>query len=240
MEGRGLVWEASQAKLDWLVIKAICDWGAGKNALGVDKEGAQRLAATNCADFIRHLIDSHLGPSFASARSEASGPDPHSKLYHRLESGNVQGAFLETGEKRRKVKKDKQSRQKREFTVTFGEETIRFSELFRSWDYDIVKVHAYTHRLDVFAEYKWMNKMYPGYQMKLQALTTLDRIQGAKGVKLPDAVHFDVLTATLVDGRQKKVYFDISSFFDRAGALMDTESAVAQKLIELYGKVDVE
>lgn len=76
MEGRGLVWEASQAKLDWLVIKAVCDWGAGKNAPGVDKVGAQQLAAKNVASFVRHLIDSHLGPSFASVDAQASVPLP--------------------------------------------------------------------------------------------------------------------------------------------------------------------
>ena len=68
MEGRGLVWEASEAKVDWIVIKAICDWGAGKNAPGVDKDAAQRLAASNSAEFVRYLLETQIGPSVANAR----------------------------------------------------------------------------------------------------------------------------------------------------------------------------
>lgn len=43
MEGRGLVWVAHEKKRDWLVIKAICDWGAGKNAPGANKDESQIL-----------------------------------------------------------------------------------------------------------------------------------------------------------------------------------------------------
>ncbi len=124
-----------------------------------------------------------------------------------------------------------------EFSIKVGEETIKFSELVRSLEYDIIKVNAHTHMLGVMAEHRWIHHMYPGCEMKTQALSTLDRIQGVEGVKIDRPVHFDVLTIELVDGRTKKVYFDISSFFGGGGSLMDPESAVAQKMIDLYGKV---
>ena len=66
MEGRGLVWEATQAKKDWLVVKAICDWGADKNTAEANKEESQKLAARNSAYFVYHLITAQLGPYVAS------------------------------------------------------------------------------------------------------------------------------------------------------------------------------
>jgi nucleoside phosphorylase/tetratricopeptide (TPR) repeat protein len=70
MEGRGLVWEASQAKVDWLIIKAICDWGAGKNDPGANKEASQILAAENTANFVHHLIAHQLGPAITGHRPD--------------------------------------------------------------------------------------------------------------------------------------------------------------------------
>lgn len=70
MEGRGLVWEASQAKVDWLIIKAICDWGARKNDPAANKEASQILAAGNAANFVLHLIVHQLGPAITGHRPD--------------------------------------------------------------------------------------------------------------------------------------------------------------------------
>jgi hypothetical protein len=55
----------------------------------------------------------------------------------------------------------------------------------------------------VRAEYKWIADHYPGAKTQMQALNNV------KGKP------YDVLTITLADGSEKKVYFDISSFFGK-------------------------
>lgn len=51
MEGAGLYAAARDAKVDWILIKAICDWADGnKNNHG------QILAAKNAADFVSYVI----------------------------------------------------------------------------------------------------------------------------------------------------------------------------------------
>lgn len=138
---------------------------------------------------------------------------------------------------RRNDSADEQNQPAPAFEITVCEEKITFTELVRSLEYDIVKVHAHTHMLGVMAEHRWMHHMYPDCEMKMQALSTLDRIQGVEGVTVKDPLHFDVMTIALPDGRTKKIYFDISSFFGGGGSLMDPESAVARKMIDLYGQV---
>lgn len=133
---------------------------------------------------------------------------------------------------------DAKARPKPEFTFSFREETVKFSVLARSLNYDIVKVLAHTHMLGVMAEHAWIDEMYPGCVKKSQTLTTLDGIQGRQGNIVPNPVHFDVLEISLPNGPTKKIYFDISSFFDGEGLLMDPKTAVAQKLMQLYGRRD--
>jgi nucleoside phosphorylase len=52
MEGVGLYAAASEAKVDWILVKAICDWADGSK-----NDAAQPLAARNAADFVRHVIE---------------------------------------------------------------------------------------------------------------------------------------------------------------------------------------
>ena len=54
MEGVGLYVAAVQHKLDWILIKAICDWADGRKA--EDKEARQELAARNAAAFTLHVL----------------------------------------------------------------------------------------------------------------------------------------------------------------------------------------
>lgn len=55
MEGVGLYVSASAAKVDWIVVKAICDWGYNKNQ--ADKDAWQKLAANNAARVLKAALD---------------------------------------------------------------------------------------------------------------------------------------------------------------------------------------
>lgn len=55
----------------------------------------------------------------------------------------------------------------------------------------------------VDAEYKWCAEHFPGYKTKMQAL--------ANHGKKP----YDILTIETAEGREIKVYFDISNFFGK-------------------------
>lgn len=54
MEGLGIYVSASKANVDWIVIKAICDWGHNKNQ--GDKEVWQKLAAKNAATVLKAAL----------------------------------------------------------------------------------------------------------------------------------------------------------------------------------------
>jgi nucleoside phosphorylase len=54
MEGAGVYTSCHDAKVDWIVVKAICDWADGNK--GQDKIQRQPLAAKNAADFIVHAL----------------------------------------------------------------------------------------------------------------------------------------------------------------------------------------
>lgn len=55
MEGAGLYAAAQGNKVDWILIKAICDWADGNKA--DDKQTYQELAAANVARFVLHVIN---------------------------------------------------------------------------------------------------------------------------------------------------------------------------------------
>jgi nucleoside phosphorylase len=57
MEGAGLYSACRERNVDWIIIKAICDWAHNK---GVQKEERQRLAAKNCAEFIVHAMKTSI------------------------------------------------------------------------------------------------------------------------------------------------------------------------------------
>ncbi len=54
MEGMGLYDAASEKHVDWILIKAICDWADGNK--GRNKDENQQLAAENAARFVLHVI----------------------------------------------------------------------------------------------------------------------------------------------------------------------------------------
>ncbi|MBL8873637.1 MAG: TIR domain-containing protein [Planctomycetaceae bacterium] len=54
MEGTGLYTSAQRAGADWLVVKAICDWGHNKNQ--ADKDAWQKTAAANAARVVKAAL----------------------------------------------------------------------------------------------------------------------------------------------------------------------------------------
>ncbi|MBZ5522198.1 MAG: tetratricopeptide repeat protein [Acidobacteriia bacterium] len=54
MEGAGLYTACRDRNVDWILVKAICDWADGNKAEG--KDARQRLAAQNAASFVLHAL----------------------------------------------------------------------------------------------------------------------------------------------------------------------------------------
>ncbi len=54
MEAAGVYVSSQEYKVDWIVIKAITDWGDGTKS--IDKEARQKKAARNAAEFVMHAI----------------------------------------------------------------------------------------------------------------------------------------------------------------------------------------
>ena len=76
MEGVGLYVAASDAKVDWLLVKAICDWGDGSK-----NDEHQQVAARNAAAFTLHVIQEGglarvTGPTASSPRSARDESEP--------------------------------------------------------------------------------------------------------------------------------------------------------------------
>lgn len=54
MEGAGLYVACQNSKVDWILVKAICDWADGQKAK--DEDARQQLAADNAAAFVLHAL----------------------------------------------------------------------------------------------------------------------------------------------------------------------------------------
>jgi nucleoside phosphorylase len=54
MEGAGLYVACQDAKVDWILVKSICDWADGKKSQYKDEQ--QLLAANNAANFVLHVL----------------------------------------------------------------------------------------------------------------------------------------------------------------------------------------
>jgi len=76
MEGAGIYVACQDQKVDWLLIKAICDWADGKKDL--DKKTRQELAAHNAAQFVLHTLQTVpiIGSSNTMAGSDQPGSAP--------------------------------------------------------------------------------------------------------------------------------------------------------------------
>ena len=60
MEGAGLYVACQDAKADWILVKAICDWADGHKAQ--DQDARQLLAAHNAAAFVAHALNHTVVP----------------------------------------------------------------------------------------------------------------------------------------------------------------------------------
>jgi nucleoside phosphorylase len=73
MEGRGLYAAASEAKVDWILVKAICDWGDGSK-----HDGDQPLAAAAAVDLMcaalggKGALDGLAKPAGGGERKKAT------------------------------------------------------------------------------------------------------------------------------------------------------------------------
>jgi tetratricopeptide (TPR) repeat protein len=54
MEGAGLYVACQHNKVDWILVKGICDWADGNKSQ--DKESRQKTAANNAAEFVLHCL----------------------------------------------------------------------------------------------------------------------------------------------------------------------------------------
>jgi nucleoside phosphorylase len=59
MEGIGLYVSAYRQKVDWILVKGICDWGHEKNR--GDKNINQRIAAKSAATVVKAALDVRSG-----------------------------------------------------------------------------------------------------------------------------------------------------------------------------------
>ncbi len=94
MEGRGMVDAVVERKCNWLVIKAICDWGKDKNTDELKKEIDQALAAKNAAQFLRFAVEHGLGPWAASLRADMPSHTTGPTQQITINTGQVSGTVI--------------------------------------------------------------------------------------------------------------------------------------------------
>jgi nucleoside phosphorylase len=79
MEGAGLYVSSHDHHVDWIVVKAICDWAANK---GEDKKARQEVAAKNAAEFVVHALQAvpvRHATQLDTSRLPKSSPSPEGK-----------------------------------------------------------------------------------------------------------------------------------------------------------------
>jgi nucleoside phosphorylase/tetratricopeptide (TPR) repeat protein len=76
MEGAGLYAACQDKKVDWILVKAICDWADGNKEH--DRSARQQTAATNAASFVLHALQ--FAPFEGLDRVGEVAQPPHSSL----------------------------------------------------------------------------------------------------------------------------------------------------------------
>jgi nucleoside phosphorylase len=95
MEGGGLYVASQQSKVDWILVKAICDWADGKKGRG--KKRKQKTAAQNAADFVIETLESGslAKPQFDSSTTDyANVTKPQLQQSSRLAPDRISIARL--------------------------------------------------------------------------------------------------------------------------------------------------
>lgn len=70
MEGAGLYTACQEEKVDWILVKAICDWADGNK--NQDKKQRQQLAANNAVAFVLHALQHAELPRLSSKNNNQS------------------------------------------------------------------------------------------------------------------------------------------------------------------------
>lgn len=96
MEGTGLYSAAQRRKVDWIIIKAICDWADGNK--GQDKDTYQQMAAENAARFTIHVLKQggfadHASRASAAAANEGE-PGPPREVGTLLYTYDVHASYV--------------------------------------------------------------------------------------------------------------------------------------------------
>jgi nucleoside phosphorylase len=103
MEGAGLYVACQDAHVDWILVKAICDWADGNKA--EDKANRQRTAAENAAAFVLYTLQQ--APLIRDENSPGGRKaDPPSRSARRLqqELEGLQAQYDLLGEKIRRLR----------------------------------------------------------------------------------------------------------------------------------------
>jgi Uncharacterized conserved protein len=74
MEGSGMYVACHDNKVDWILVKAICDWADGKKK--ENKEVQQKLAAKNAASFVLHMLQLVPFTEKSQVRESVYGIEP--------------------------------------------------------------------------------------------------------------------------------------------------------------------
>lgn len=86
MEGAGLYATCQKRKVDWILVKGICDWADGNK--GEDKDARQALAARNAARFVATAFQFVPLKRVTNPFEQAALPEPQSNL------GESENAFI--------------------------------------------------------------------------------------------------------------------------------------------------
>jgi nucleoside phosphorylase len=98
MEGAGVYAACQDARVDWVLVKSICDWADGNKAQ--DKDERQQQAAKNAADFVVHALR-HAKlqrPAHASTPQAAStSAGQHQEVGSIVVSGSGNSVVVQQG-----------------------------------------------------------------------------------------------------------------------------------------------
>lgn len=121
------------------------------------------------------------------------------------------------------------SKKNEDFIIEYADEKVVCKIILQTYDFDVIKIYASTHRLGVWAESKWIDKFYPNYNRNKQSL---NRIATNDGEKV-----FDIITIGN-EKIKKEIYFDITDFFDGAPVVYtgNVHKYAKQKIIEIYNQ----
>lgn len=121
-------------------------------------------------------------------------------------------------------------KRKKEFKSEYADETITFDVKLRSQDFDVIKIHATTHKLGIRAEREWLAKNYPEYEYSLQFLKHINTKEGKR-------ITFDIIPIKKGE-KEKDIYFDVTDFYFGAEVSYtgDASDYAERKITDLYNE----